>query len=269
MINPKFLKTEYKLKSAHLNRDAEVLIWTPGNLSGGETVNLLILNDGQEAAGLKLTETLNELYSTWTIDPLVVVAVKASADRMQEYGVAGIPDFQKRGSRAGLYSAFIVSELLPFLHTTVKVRINGKRVIAGFSMGGLSAFDIAWNNPQVFDAVGVLSGSFWWRKKDLNDGYTPADRIMHQVVRETEVKPDLKFWIMTGTQDESEDRNHNFIIDSIDDAIDLIKELYQKGYKRHEDITYYESVGGKHNVETWAEVLPAFLIWAFPRKTIF
>ncbi len=269
MTTPEFLQTEHKLKSIHLKRDAELLIWTPGNLSGGETVNLLILNDGQEALGLKLTETLNELYSTWTIDPVVVVAVKASDDRLQEYGVAGIPDFQNRGSKAGLYSSFIISELLPFLHTAVKVRINGKRVIAGFSMGGLSAFDIAWNNPQVFDAVGVLSGSFWWRKKDLNDGYTPEDRIMHQVVRQTEGKPELKFWIMTGTQDESEDRNHNFIIDSIDDAIDLIKELYQKGYKRHDDITYYERVGGKHDVETWAKVLPAFLIWAFPRKTIF
>jgi enterochelin esterase-like enzyme len=269
MANPEFVKTVHKLKSSSLKREAEVLIFTPGNLSGGETVNLLILNDGQEAEGLKLTETLTELYAGWMIDPVIVVAVKASEDRLQEYGVSGIPDFQQRGTKAGLYSAFIVGELFPFIQNTVKQRINGKHVIAGFSMGGLSAFDIAWNNPQVFDAVGVLSGSFWWRKKDLNDGYTPADRIMQQVVRQTESKPDLKFWIMTGTEDETEDRNHNFIIDSIDDAIDLIKDLYQKGYKRHEDITYYECVGGKHNVETWARALPAFLIWAFPRKTIF
>jgi enterochelin esterase-like enzyme len=267
MAIPEFLTTAHTLKSAQLKRDTELQIWTPGDLSGTEIVHLLILNDGQEAEGLKLTETLNHLYSTWLIDPLVVVAVKASEDRMQEYGVAGIPDFQKRGSKADKYAAFITEELLPFIQSTVKPRINGKHVIAGFSMGGLSAFDIAWNNPQVFDAVGVLSGSFWWRKKDLNDGYTPADRIMHQVVRETEGKPDLKFWIMTGTEDETEDRNHNFIIDSIDDAIDLIKELCQKGYMRHEDITYYERVGGKHNVETWAQVLPAFLTWAFPRRT--
>jgi enterochelin esterase-like enzyme len=269
MITAAYTSTTNTIKSIHLKRDVEFLLYTPGGLSGTEVLNLLVLNDGQEARGIQLEETLNRLYNNGTIDPVIVLAVKASDDRMQEYGVAGIPDFLKRGAKADLYSAFITTELVPWIDAKSEQKITGNRVIAGFSMGGLSAFDIAWNHPDVFDAVGALSGSFWWRKKDLKDGYLPSDRIMQQVVRDTPGKPNLKFWIMTGTQDEAEDRNHNFIIDSIDDAIDLIKELYDKGYQRNQSVTYYEKVDGKHEVGTWAQVLPAFLTWAFPRKTHF
>ena len=269
MTPSEFIVQPNTVNSSHLKRNVDYLLYLPPGLKGNENLNLLLLNDGQDAEGLKLQQTLTELYNSGLIDPVVVVGIKATGERMQEYGVAGIPDFQKRGAKADLYTAFVVSELLPLVENKLKQPIRGSRVIAGCSMGGLSAFDIAWNNPDKFDAVGALSGSFWWRCKDLNDGYQPSDRIMQQVVRQTAGKPNLKFWIMTGTEDETEDRNHNYIIDSIDDAIDLIKELYSKGYKRHEDITYYEKVGGKHDVDTWSKVLPAFLIWAFPRKMHF
>jgi enterochelin esterase-like enzyme len=70
----------------------------------------------------------------------------------------------------------------------------------------------------------------------------------------------LKFWFQTGTNDETDDRNKNGIIDSIDDTTDLIKLLKGKGYA---DIVYREVEGGEHNPKTWGEVLPDFLIWAF------
>ena len=76
---------------------------------------------------------------------------------------------------------------------------------------------------------------------------------MQAVVKNTPHKPDLKIWLQTGTKDETADRNKNGIIDSIDDTVDLIKELEAKGFKRPEDIRYLEVVGGSHNTETWAK----------------
>ena len=97
----------------------------------------------------------------------------------------------------------------------------------------------------------------------MGKGYTDADRIAHSMIKGTATKPELKFWLQTGTQDETADRNKNGIIDSIDDTIDLIKELEAKGYKRPEDIRYVEVVGGSHSTETWAKAMPKFLVWAF------
>lgn len=267
MLLPEVVKTEKVLKSVHLKRDVELEFFIPEDLLGNEVLNLLLINDGQDAEGLGLQDTLNQLYRNFKIEPLVVVAIKASSNRLQEYGVAGQPDFEGRGGNAAAYTNFIVKELLPFVQGEVNLPINGKKAFAGFSLGGLTAFDVAWNNDSYFDAVGVFSGSFWWRKKDLTDGYTEADRILHQCIADTKEKPALQFWLMTGTEDETADRNRNFIIDSIDDTVDVIKELLKKGYRRPQDISYYEMVGGKHDVPTWGKAMPAFLTWAFGRKT--
>jgi enterochelin esterase-like enzyme len=263
-----FVKTDHILTSVFLKRTVEFQLLLPGNLLGNETLNLLFLNDGQDCDELKVQETLNDLYSKGKVGAVAVVAINASDDRLQEYGVANRPDFLNRGGKAAAYSSFILKELFPFLEEHINLSINGTRAFAGFSLGGLSAFDIAWNNDSLFNKVGVFSGSFWWRKKDLKQGYLDSDRIMHQVIKETKCKPNLKFWLMTGTEDEKADRNKNFIIDSIDDTIDIIKELLNKGYKRPDDIHYYEMVGGEHNVATWSKALPAFLKWAFPAKQV-
>jgi len=240
-------------------------MYIPARLPGNETLHLLLLNDGQDAEAMNMEALLAELYVSRKIEAVLVVAIKASANRTQEYGVAGMPDFKQRGSMAAAYSRFITAELMPFLQGHVNRRIDGKTAFAGFSLGGLSAFDIAYNHPEIFNLAGVFSGAFWWRSKGLNDGYIEElDRITHEMIRSSDVKPDLKFWLMTGTKDETADRNRNYIIDSIDDTIDLIKELENKGFKRPDDIFYYEAVGGKHDVETWAQAFPAFLVWAFP-----
>lgn len=86
---------------------------------------------------------------------------------------------------------------------------------------------------------------------------------MHQHIRRSKMRPGLKFWFQTGTEDEASDRNNNGIIDSIDDTLDLIAELTLKGYRPFKDIHYYEMQGGRHDTATWAKAMPEFLKWAF------
>jgi enterochelin esterase family protein len=255
-------ETLLNIQSTYLNREVTCTLLLPDEFAGIEPLNLLLLNDGQEAKNLNLTDTIQELYNTNRIKPVAVVAINCGEERIQEYGTAGSPDFKKRGAKADLYTQFIMEELIPEIKKQLGMEVFGTVAFAGFSLGGLSALDIAWNNPNVFDMAGVFSGSLWWRSKDLTKGYTDDDRIMHRIVRETESKPELKFWLQTGTKDETADRNRNGIIDAIDDTIDLIKELQAKGYTRN-DITYLEMVGGEHNFATWAKTMPKFLMKAF------
>ncbi len=259
--------TENKItiNSAALKRQVTCTMLMPAENDITEPLNLLLLNDGQETENLLLRDTLEELSSTGRIKPLIIVAIHTCEDRIQEYGVAGKPDFKKRGSKAALYTEFIKSELLPAIAEYTGIEKFETTAFAGFSLGGLSALDIAWHNPQLFDKVGVFSGSFWWRSKDLAKGYTDRDRIMHNVIRNTDNKPNIKIWLQTGTKDETADRNKNGIIDSIDDTVDLIGELELKGFKRPEDIQYLEMFGGSHDMATWAKAMPKFLVWAFGR----
>jgi len=89
---------------------------------------------------------------------------------------------------------------------------------------------------------------------------------MHRQIRESVDKPALKFFFQCGELDELEDRNNNGVIDSIDDTIDLLRELHAKGYKEGTDFRYLQLKNGKHDVPTWAKALPEFLKWGWPGK---
>lgn len=254
------------LASEHLSEKFTLEIFYPPAFGVNKEYPLLLLNDGQDAAGIELARILSDVYKYNVAKNAVVVAIHA-VDRMQTYGVASELDYKKRGSKAKAYTHFVIHECLPFILAQTGLKSFSEQAIAGFSLGGLSAFDIAWHNPQVFSKVMACSASFWWRTKDLKDGYTDKDRIMHAIVRKTKTKPALKIWLQCGTLDEKEDRNNNGVIDSIDDMLDLVSELKQVGFVEREDLVHHEVIGGRHTLETYGMVIPYFLNWAWPKHS--
>ncbi len=252
------------IMSSFLNRDVTLTIVLPPAYKQ-KPYPVLWLNDGQDIPAMQLTDILNNLYDKEIIKHMLVVGVHANDERLQEYGSSSAPDFKNRGAKAGIYTEFIVSELVPFIRNNYSVsRDKRKNVIAGWSMGGLSALDIAWHFSDVFGKVGVFSGSLWWRLKAYNRGYKDdKHRIIHQLIRNTPKREGLRFWFECGTNDESADRNKNGLIDSIDDTIDLIQELKSKGYSDQHDIQFVIVKNGEHNQQTWGEIMPYFLTWSF------
>lgn len=249
------------IPSKYLNRYVIVDLYLPLNIPEPSELSLLLINDGQDLEEMRFGKMVNELMASGQVSPLVCAGIYAGKDRKNEYGTSGIPDFAGRGSKAENFSQFILEELLPFIHSHYAIEGFQKKAFCGFSLGGLSALDMVWKNPDVFSFAGVFSGSLWWRSKSLEDDYNDAtDRIMHQVIREGDFKPGLKFYFTTGSLDETADRNHNGIIDSIDDTLDLITELETHGYLK-EDIRYLNFDDGRHDVETWGRSMPGFMLW--------
>lgn len=249
--------------SRHLQRHVTLSILNTPLPDQRALFNLLILNDGENFNQLKVQETTDSLNRKNLIAPLVIVGIH-SGNRMQEYGVAGFPDYQKNGADAKKYAAFVADELLPFVRKRSGVRKFASVIVAGCSLGGLSAFDIAWNNADKFDKVGVFSGSFWWRDKDVSTpGYTDeTDRIMLKVVRQSRKKPHLKYWFYAGGMEEEGDRDHDDVIDVIDDTRDLIGIIKSKNVAAADDIVYKEVKEGRHDYASWSRAFPDFLIWA-------
>jgi len=253
------------LQSKFLSREVKVDCYLPHAIDNTASMSLLLINDGQDLVTMDFKNILNELYTANAIAPLFCVGLHCSADRKNEYGTAKILDYKGRGTKAALYTQFILEELLPFIRSSYGIQSFKEKSYAGFSLGGLSALDIVWNHPQEFRKVGVFSGSLWWRDKDQADaGFNETtDRIMHRQVQEGNYAPWLKFFFEVGTLDETADRNNNGVIDSIDDALSLIDDLVQKGYDKNSDIEYLELQDGKHDVPTWAKAFPDFLKWGW------
>lgn len=264
------LKKAERIISASLGRPVQVDFYLPVDFSMQQSLSLLLINDGQDMEKLGLQPMLDDLYDKQNINPLLCAAIHAGVDRKLEYGTARTLDYKNRGAKAKNYTSFIFDELIPYIRKNYAEEGFKEKAFAGFSLGGLSALDIVWNYPYEFSKVGVFSGSLWWRDKDKNDkAYDDdMDRIMHRQIRDGGYYPWLKFFFECGAADEEDDRNNNGVIDSIDDTLDLIKELSAKGYNETKDIFYLQIDDGKHDIATWARAMPLFLKWGWGRDGI-
>lgn len=229
---------------------------------------LLIAHDGQEMAAWQLTDALANHHAAGGDTP-IVAAIAAGDDRLADYGTAGTPNAQGCGAHAAAFQTFVTATVVPWLRRRYRVRPGpASAAVMGASLGGLAAFDLAWRRPEVFGCAGVFSGSFWWRTNDDGLANQLGTRIAHARVRATSAaaRPVLRLWFQAGTRDETADRDHNGVIDAIQDTTELIDELHALGFRRN-DVVYHEVAGGEHHPATWARALPDFLRWAFPQKS--
>jgi len=259
------LSERHSLFSTFLQRKVLLDFYFPPEIDSFE-MQLLLINDGQDLSTMNFQNILKTLYEENQITPLLCVGIHCDAGRRNEYGTANVLNENGLGSKARSYTQFVLEELLPFIEKKYKIFFKEKS-FCGFSLGGLSAFDIVWNHPTEFSKVGVFSGSFWWRSLPQEDPDFKEDEhlIMQSEIRKGSYYPGLKFFFQTGALDETADRNNNGIIDSIDDTISLIEELIKKGYDAEKDIFYLELKDGKHDVSTWARAFPQFLKWGWSK----
>lgn len=249
--------------SRHLQKHVQLSIISTPPPDDKNSFNLLLLNDGQDMAKLRVKEIVDSLYKKKMIQPLIVVGINA-LNREEEYGVAGYPDFKKNGASAAKYADFIDNELYPFIKKMGGVRKFKSITIAGCSLGGISALDVAWDHADKIDKVGVFSGSFWLRDKDQTDpAYSDdKDRLIINKIRSSRKKPHLQYWFYAGDNEETADRDKDGIIDVVDDTKDVIDLIKKKNVSGSNDIIYREEKQGKHDYNSWSAAFPEFLIWA-------
>jgi len=174
-----------QIYSRHLQKHITLTIISTPPPSNKSDFNLLLLNNGFDQDGtMKITDSL---YRKKDIKALLIVAIKPFAAQ-HEFDVAGVTDGQNNGSLASKYSDFIVNELLPYIKKKAAVRSFKSISIAGVDNGGISAFDIAWDNWQKFDKVGVLQDF-------SNPGSRTDFSVLTDKIAKSRKKPKLQFWL--------------------------------------------------------------------------
>lgn len=261
-----FKRKFHRLPAPTLGRTVHLRVYLPTRSSENtHKLPLVLVNDGQDFPRMDFDRLWCTMMRSGRVRPCIVVGIDAG-DRLAEYGTADQVDYKGRGAQSAAYQHWVLEEALPYL--AARYPISSRRedtVVAGFSLGGLSALDMAWWAADRIGQVGVFSGALWWRSAAYKAEDPDADRIIHDRIAAAPVVPPLRVWTQAGTLDETEDRNGNGVIDAIDDTRDLVAALQAKGLPA-DDVTFYLMEGGRHEPLTWGQAMPHFLEWVLPAR---
>lgn len=161
----------HRLTSAALAARRDV--WTyvpPGPLPDGGADTLVLLDGDMWFGRLGVQALFDRLLADGVLPPLVVLAPEAvdNATRAREFG----------GRQA--YANFLAAELLPWAAARLPVTFDPSRtVVAGESLGGLTALYAGFAAPRRFGKVLAQSPSLWWRPESAGpvDGADAAGRL--------------------------------------------------------------------------------------------
>ncbi|MFD7664856.1 enterochelin esterase [Streptomyces sp. NPDC059788] len=159
---PRGTVRRHHVASAALGTEREVWVYEPPAAAAtgraGAPTDTLVLLDGDMWFGqLRLEDALDGLIADGAIPPLTVLAPHAvdNATRSRELG--GHPE----------YVTFLARELLPWAAGRLPVAPDPARtVVAGQSLGGLTALYAGYAAPDQFGNVLAQSPSMWWRPPD-------------------------------------------------------------------------------------------------------
>jgi predicted alpha/beta superfamily hydrolase len=249
--------------SSFLPADRDVIVYLPPGYETDQQRRypVLYLQDGQNLfdgatsfiAGKewRVDETAQALIRAGAIEPLIIVGVYNTKDRIDEYTPARDPKY-KLGGRADQYGRLLVEELKPLIDSTYRTLKDARHTgLGGSSLGGLVTLYLGLKYPQTFGRLAVVSPSVWF-----------ADRTIVRDVLTLKTKPGLRLWLDIGTKEGQDELD---AIQTTDDARLLRDALIAKGWKSSADLSYTEIEGAQHNESAWAQRVEPILKYLFPR----
>jgi predicted alpha/beta superfamily hydrolase len=251
------IRTHDCFHSRYLEHDRTIVVYLPPNYDdgGSRRYPVLYLHDGQnvfdQATSFgdewQVDETAQALIADGRIEPLIVVGVYNTDDRIDEYTPTSRAD-TGAGGHANDYGRMLVEELKPFVDRTYKTLPGPEHTaMGGSSLGGLLTLHLGLRYPETFGKLAVLSPSVWW-----------DERVILREVAAFDRPPAQRIWLDAGAREGA---------DVIPDARRLCSALVDKGWVVGEDLMYVEATDGEHNERSWAKRVGPVLIFLFPRRT--
>jgi predicted alpha/beta superfamily hydrolase len=230
-------------------KDRDVIVWLP---PGYETEKsrrypVIYMHDGQNVfdsvtssfgTDWSIDETADDLIKKKTIEPVIVVGIYNTSDRMKEY---------TPGDKGSAYIDFVVRTVKPLIDSTYRTKPDRRNsIVGGSSAGGIISFMIVWEHPDVFSKAICMSPAFK-TPTSMGAGWDYAK----VVATSTEKKKHVFFYIDNGGVGlESQ------LQPGIDDMISALK---LKGYQEGKDFVFIQDVTAQHNEAAWAKRFPKAL----------
>lgn len=238
----------FTIASTILGNTRSVSVYTPaGYARGSPRLPLLVLFDREGYLLSVPTPTiLDNLIAAGTLPPLVAVLVSAIDDTHRSDELAANPRF----------AAFVVDELLPRVRKNYRVTRDPRlTVVAGSSLGGLSAAYIGYLHSETFGNVLSLSGSYWWHPSVDDESEHATDQGSGWLPRQyaAQARLPLRFYLAVGSAEGQPMLAPNRLFRDV---------LTAKG-----NPFYYEEFHGDHSYLNWRDGLVAGLRFLLAERT--
>jgi predicted alpha/beta superfamily hydrolase len=229
----------------------DIIVWLPPDYPLNKDVRypVLYMQDGQNifdpatssfGVDWQIDETADSLIRNKIIDPVIIVGIYNTKDRMAEYTSV---------TAGAAYMDFVVNIVKPFIDSNYRTLSDRNNTFAGgSSAGGTISFLLIWNYPSVFSGAICMSPAFKIQNID----------IVRDVSGYAGRKKDLVIYIDNGGKGLEE---------RLQPGIDeMIKALENKGYVKDKDYFLISAPGAEHNEAAWAKRMPGALELILPKK---
>jgi len=249
--------TQYILKSRVFpNTIRRYWIYVPAQYDPDRAASLMVFQDGHayvdRKGSFRVPVVFDNLIHQKKLPVIIGVFVDPGhkkKDLPEKPGWKPTPENRsfEYDSLTPQYSKMLLEEVLP----RVKEKYNltddpQQRGICGISSGGICAFTVAWERPDVFSKVLSHVGSF----VNIRGGHHYA-----AMIRKTEPKP-IRVFIQGGAQDLDNEHGNWPLANQ-----QLAKSLAYQGY----DHKFVFGTGG-HNGKHGGATLPESLVWLWRKK---
>lgn len=257
------IRLHEKFHSKVLGNDRTVIVYVPPGYekAAGARYPVLYMHDGQNVfdAGTSFMgvewgadEAAQRLIGTGRIEPIIIVGIYNTPDRMNEY--TPWPDANRNGGGKGEdYERFVIEEVKPFIDGTYRTQPDRKHTaVAGSSLGGLISLDMCLRHRDVFSMAGVMSPALSWAEK----------RVIRDAKANCTALRSCRIWLDMGSR---EGVSLGYFSAGISWTRELVTVFDACGMAPGRDYYYFEDVGAVHNEGAWAQRVDKMLLYFFAK----
>lgn len=245
---PQGVITQHQWKSTHIypGTERDYWVYVPKQYDSSQPACLMVFQDGGMYldSEVNVPAVLDNLIHKGDI-PIIIAVFVNPGNKGPGLPIYGGTDNRsiEYDSLGNLYARFLIEELIPEIEKDYVITSNPEgRAICGISSGGICAFTVAWERPDIFRKVISHCGSF----TNIRGGHNYPSIVR----RRMSTKP-LRIFLQTGEND------LNIVFGNWTIANQAMSSaLKYKGY----DHQFIIGKGG-HTLKHGASILPDTMRW--------
>jgi predicted alpha/beta superfamily hydrolase len=247
------IRVHRRIPAPAFNNDRDVLVWLPPGYDANaqRRYPVVYFLDGRNVfdaatsfSGVEwqADETAARLIAAGQIEPLILVAIENTAERLAEYTPAADPEHG--GGGADDYLTFIDSTVKPLIDAAYRTKPQpAHTAIVGASVAGVFAAYAPCRRPDLFGRAAALDPALGW-----------ANEALVKFAENQPPPPEAHLWLSVGTGVSGENSG----------AADPMGMFARHLSARGAEVREVAIPGGRHHERDWAEALDDVLLFLFP-----